>query len=506
MSDAGRGWRELGRLIELIGRLRADEAADPATLRGRDAAIAEAIASNATPREAIDRWLAELRRQDASAASRRPESVLRAVAWGLTVIGAVLGAAAAAVVFAYTGEHPVNVVTVLGVFVGLQAVALLLTLIGLTPGAARRVPGWAAVQELASVVSPGRLAGPVSRLLPADARRRFEPILDASAGYQGVLAPVQRAALLTFAQGFGLAFNVAALLTALLLIVTRDLAFGWSTTLELEAATAQRIAAGLAWPWGWAWPAAMPSLALVESTRYFRVEGVREAVDPVVLGRWWPFVVMAMATYGVLPRAAAWGLAHRRLSRAAGRTAERVPGVAVVRMRLERLRSRPSPGVADTTDAPSAGHASPRQVSDTASPVVVTWAGAPSPFNGKTALAAGGGQSVANDRAAIEGVSETPGDRPVLVVTKAWEPPLAELFDFVAALRGEAPGDGKGTPRGGDGTDRAADRPVWLLPVGVDGEGRACEAQASAWDIWRRTVAARRDAGLRVLRWNEVTL
>ena len=494
MSVVGHSWRELGRLIEMVVQLRADEAAEPAEVRQRDARIAETLPHDADRAAMLDAWLEAVRTRDADAhRGRRPDSVMRGVSMSVSVVGGLLGAIAAGVVFAYTGNHPINVVTVLAVFVGVQLVALLLTVIGLTPAMARRVPGWSAVQELASVVSPGRLAGLFAMAMPRGTRRRVELLLDESASYGGVLAPVQRAALLAFAQGFGLAFNVAAIAFAVALVVSRDLAFGWSTTLAIEPATAQRIVAGMAWPWGWAWPAAVPSLELIEATRYFRVEGVREGVAPESLGRWWPFVVMSMASYGVMPRLIAWATARRLLAKTARQTIDRLPGVSLVVIRLERRGKMGRAGVAAPGSDAEVVETRPLAGGDAGSPMVVAWAGAPCPESEACPLAAGGGRDITGDRDAIAAVRSQPPDRPVMIVTKAWEPPLAELFDFADELRRTGEADGKSR------------RPIWLLPVGVDADGVAREADDAAWQVWRRTVSGKRDAGLRLLRWNEVT-
>ena len=44
-----------------------------------------------------------------------------------------------------------------------------------------------------------------------------------------------------------------------------------STTLRVDATTAHRVTATLALPWAWFWPDAVPSLELIERTRFFRI-------------------------------------------------------------------------------------------------------------------------------------------------------------------------------------------------------------------------------------------
>ena len=90
------------------------------------------------------------------------------------------------------------------------------------------------------------------------------------------------------AHGAGLAFAVAALLTLLTQVLVRDLAFGWSTTLQTSAPAYHSLVEQLAWPWrGWL-PAAVPSPELVEQSRYFRLPGEAPAA-PAILGSLLPF-------------------------------------------------------------------------------------------------------------------------------------------------------------------------------------------------------------------------
>ena len=63
---------------------------------------------------------------------------------------------------------------------------------------------------------------------------------------------------------------------------------------------------------------ASPDLALVEMSRYYRLEDQR-AIDVARLGAWWPFVLMCVLVWGLLPRLVFAGVAQWRQ-----RAAERV--------------------------------------------------------------------------------------------------------------------------------------------------------------------------------------
>ena len=109
-------------------------------------------------------------------------------------------------------------------------------------------------------------------------------------------------------QTFAVFFNVGALASALYLVAFSDLAFSWSTTLQLEAADLQRWTDLLSAPWAPFFAGARPSPELIETTRYFRLQdgSFPAAVSPAGLGGWWPFLVMCMAVYGLLPRLLTW--------------------------------------------------------------------------------------------------------------------------------------------------------------------------------------------------------
>ena len=136
----------------------------------------------------------------------------------------------------------------------------------------------------------------------------------------------------------GLAFAATALLTLLVQVLVRDLAFGWSTTLQTSVPAYHALVEQLAWPWrGWL-PGAVPGLELVEQSRYFRLGGEAPA-DPERLGAWWPFLAMLWLCYVLLP-VILLGLARLHLNYRAGVLLRRHPGWAALRQRFAALGGR----------------------------------------------------------------------------------------------------------------------------------------------------------------------
>src|SRR5690606_17221665 len=138
-------------------------------------------------------------------------------------------------------------------------------------------------------------------------------VVDALRGMRSrrsLYADVERWTLFALAQRFGVAFNLGALVVALVLIAFSDLVFSWSTTLDVDAASVHRGVRAVALPWSWL-PAAVPSLEVVEASQWSRMQGrfvggtsADEAVR--LAARWWSFLVAGLACWGLAPRLFAW--------------------------------------------------------------------------------------------------------------------------------------------------------------------------------------------------------
>ncbi len=81
------------------------------------------------------------------------------------------------------------------------------------------------------------------------------------------------------------------------------------------------LSTALTWPWHALWPDAVPSLSLVEQTRYFR-SAPGTAAAPAALGQWWRFLLMCLLVYVLLPRVLSYAWHRLRLSRMQARLFE----------------------------------------------------------------------------------------------------------------------------------------------------------------------------------------
>lgn len=482
----------LGDVLDLARQLAQDEDRSGPDLRHRDREVGRRLGHlEHRPVPQSLAWLHAVRDGADRRRAAQINGLHRLGLVALAVAGLITGWGTASVIYFYDGTHPVNVIHVLAVFALLPLVLLVGFGVGLLP----RVPGVSTLQDGLGLLNPGRLLHLLARRLPQSFRETIGSWLGRGQAHQRLFGRVDRWLLTHASQIFALCFQLGAVAGAVALVMFSDLAFAWSTTLQQTPTGLQTWTDLLSLPWAWAWPDAHPSLELIERTRYFRLgDGSFPAAppsSPAGLGGWWPFLVMCMAVYGVLPRVLTLLLARWRLRTALRHACRHLPGLDEVRMRLTWALVETQ---ADEPEAAGTGAAA--QAMPTASPggpagdlKVVDWAGAVTDRAGLesfvrhafgagvTSVMAAGGTRSTDEDAAVRRELPGHGVTPALVV-KGWEPPMAELHDFLQALRRDL-GDGQR---------------VLVVPVGPDGG----PAEARHVDMWARSLAQLGDPWLRV--------
>lgn len=445
--------RTLSLLLDFDDQYRRDQQQDGDFLHRRDRRLAVAQGIDGS-RGSLPAWLHAVRGQPLTPARGDPR--LRAWRWAralFVLAGCVLGIAAMLGLLYYDGGRRINVTLIIGVAI-LQLLLALLT-------CAEAWVGWQPWR--------GLLGDAASRWMPATAQP--QPLLRALA------APLAA----RVAQSGGLAFGIAALLTLLTQVLVHDLAFGWSTTLQASAPAYHELTTALAWPWRSWLPGAVPSLPLVEQSRYFRV-GTAAVANPELLGSWWRFLAMLWLCYVVAPRCVLLVLARVQLAMKVRRLLGEHPGRAPLRERCAQPVVESGGGDSGAMPAAVDGaHPLPATVGR----ILVHWAGAGDPalaarwlVAGALSLQAGGSASLEQD-AEILAQARTAGG-PVIVVTRGWEPPTGELGDFLeraCATLGNAP--------------------VQLLPLAV-GDAPALIGEP-ALAQWQRFVARLRQPTVRLV-------
>jgi len=403
------------------------------------------------------------------------------ITFSMLLIGALAGAGTALAVFRYDGTWPVNVVTVLATLVGLQLLLIVSTLILMLP----TVPGLGALQNLLGGLNPGALAAALYRRFARHDDQRASLLVWHEARGPSA-ARFARWQMLTWSQCAAVAFNIAALVVAFALIAFTDLAFGWSTTLRVDNHEVLRFTQWLCAPWRDLWPAAQPSAELIEHSRFFRLaSSPPTATVASELTGWWPFLLAAIVTYGLLPRCCLLIFAAIRLRTATRNLLLDDPRVRALLDRMSTADVHLGSDVKETARVfPDAEAQSAPALGGEA--VVIIWSGAlPLPdvkrwtekhlhWRVRQAMEAGS-RSISADAQTIERVSELqPGT--VVVFVRGWEAPLLDLQDFIQALRAKI----------------GSQCSLIVVPVGANGE-IASEAQRSIWSRWTARIG---DPGL----------
>ncbi len=277
---------------------------------------------------ALRRWLGIRRNaEDPSLQALLPGSAFargqRLVTLGLGVLGFLAGMGVAAALLQYDGQRPVNVSWYLFILVLLQ-----LLLLGGTAAiwyARRSRAMQSAVQDLSligHVLKPlfARTAGWVQRQrlahMPPDVREQAKARQGLIGGHFALYGPAAFLPMLIPPQAFGICFNLGAIVTTVALEWFTDLAFGWGTALNVSPGTIHGIAQFIALPWSWLFGEGVgfPTLEQVQGSR-ISLKDPLFIMDAEALRSWRSFLVLAVFTYGLLPRLVLLALSMQRVRR-----------------------------------------------------------------------------------------------------------------------------------------------------------------------------------------------
>jgi cytochrome bd-type quinol oxidase subunit 2 len=117
--------RMLQTVVNLVLQIQRDEPCDERALRHRDRELGRSLTHLAgTPVRQLTVWLQRVSVEEDRDKARDAARALRLVTIVLVVLGCVSGSGAAAAAFYYDGQHPINILPVLAVFVVLPVVML----------------------------------------------------------------------------------------------------------------------------------------------------------------------------------------------------------------------------------------------------------------------------------------------------------------------------------------------------------------------------------------------
>ncbi len=496
----------LDELVDLEAQLHRDKGASIEQLHARDRAIARRIDVTQRDDVALFRaWLAEaVDRRGGSPgqrAARWYESTLAVLALG----GLAVGAATVGGWLAMADARPINIVRFWAVLVGVQWLLLIGWIVAVVPGGpVGRVPILRGVRGVLIAISQAlpRAVGWVLTKLSAPQRDPWGEARGRWGEVEWLYGGIRRWTLSQLTQVFALTFNLGAVAMFIALLYVSDPAFGWRSAL-MEPADLKRAGQLVAAPYTWAHPRLTPTLEQIQATRFtsLTVEQLRDVPSDSPLFRaWWPFLLGALVTYGLVPRLVTVGvcqaaLRHRwravRLDHADfQRLAERLRRVAV-----ETHGEAAEPGTSqDDGPTPRASSAASGPLPPSARGQLLTWSGLGLPADRLAALVRDqlrldvgrpltvGGLDTAADEQALARARDGGGGGPVVMIVAAWEPPVGDHEDLLRRGR-QAIGEG---------------RPVTVLIVDVDEAGEPTAPDAAVVEQWRRRLGRLGDPWLRV--------
>lgn len=373
----------------------------------------------------------------------------------LGVVAFFLGLFSGVALLSYSGHEPVNVVYFMAMVILLPLMTMTLALFSMLRANRSR--------SFLVHISPAYWMEKILRLLPGKVQSSLEE-LQVNPSLLNWLV-IQRSQLLA------LIFSVGLLVALLGMVVTKDIAFAWSTTLHVSAKEFHALLEAIALPWSSFFPGAVPSLELIEKSQYFRLG---ERLDPEMvhnasqLGEWWKFLAFATLFYAIILRFVFWMISIAGYKRALKRSFLNLDGAQVLLKQMdEPLITTSSPKEEKVFETRGNHYAREVATYENAYDVTLGWAMSHNDLvllNDAMKIISpviedvGGTNTLDEDR---EILLKVKGE--VLFYVKAWEPPTMDFVDFIEALA------------------KVAEKIV-VMPVGTAQNGyRPREKELSVW-------------------------
>lgn len=353
-------------------------------------------------------------------------SYLYIMTLSLACIAFAVGLLSGIALLSYSGKEPVNVIYFMAMVIVFPVFTMMLSLIAMVRASRS--------QSVLVHLSPAFWMEKILGLLPGRMQENIRELK-----INPLLANwliIKRSQLLSLCFSFGL------LLALLGVVITKDIAFAWSTTLEIDPETFYGILHTLALPWRELYPSALPSMELIEQSHYFRLGETLSAqmlANAPVLGEWWRFLACATLFYAILLRFLIYMIASLGLSRAVKRSLLSLKGTKqLLREMNEPIITTHGKEEENAFVPDDSSYGQTIDSLDSSYDVVQGWAItekallllcdsmeviAPEHFE------VGGTNNLEEDS---EIVAKSKGE--VLLFVKAWEPPTMDFVDYVEEL------------------------------------------------------------------------
>lgn len=379
----------------------------------------------------------------------------------LLVIAFVFGFLSGIALLSYNGHEPVNVVYFMAMVIFFPLVTMILALVSMMRANS--------FQSTLVHLSPTFWMEKIFQFLPSKIQEDLQNIK---------INPLLANWIVIKRSQFIALFFALGLFFALLgIVATKDIAFSWSTTLDISPDTFHSFLHTLAFPWRDIAPWAVPSMELIGQSQYFRL-GDKLSEEMICnaskLGEWWKFLAFATVFYAIILRFFLYVFSSFGLKKAIKKSLLSLNNVKKLLNDMnEPIISTYSKQNELLFSQRDASYTNIANTLDSSYDIVQGWA------ISKENLAVlldsmkvispklhevGGGNTFEEDN---EVIALSQGE--VLLFVKAWEPPTMDFMDYLELLADKA-------------------RKIILCPIGTVRE--KYEVQSKELDIWARKISS----------------
>lgn len=344
----------------------------------------------------------------------------------LVIIALFLGFFSGLGLLSYSGHEPVNVIYFMAMVVLLPLVTMTLTLFSMF-----RVN---ASQSLLVHISPAFWMEKMLRFLPQKAQNSLQELK--------INPLLSNWLIIKRSQLLALMFSLGLLVALFGMVITKDIAFAWSTTLQVSPTEFHSLLHTLAFGWRDVFPWAVPSVELIEQSQYFRLGeklDMQMIQNASKLGEWWKFLAFATLFYAILLRFGMWILSMFGFKKALKRSFLGLEGASTLLREMNEPIITTSATEEKKNIVPQGTHYM-QEVEDLDSSYDRTLGWAMSSDDLRVlndsmqvitpmAFDVGGSNSLEEDS---EIISKCQGE--VLFYVKSWEPPTMDFVDFLGDL------------------------------------------------------------------------
>ncbi|MEN8304608.1 MAG: DUF2868 domain-containing protein [Campylobacterota bacterium] len=379
------------------------------------------------PIEQLGAWIEEHKhRLKRPLLSETFSTYLYRVTFALVLIAFALGLLTGIGLLSYSGREPVNVIYFIAVVIFFPLLTMLFALLAMIRASSS--------ENVLIHLSPAFWMEKILGFMPAKVEETLQTFQ--------INPLLSNWIILRRSQVIVLFFSFGLLLALLGVVVTKDIAFAWSTTLHITPEALHDFLTMLAYPWREIMPSAVPSLELIQQSQYFRLgEKLNEEMiaHASQLGEWWKFLAFSTIFYAIFLRILMFILVSFGSNRALKRSLLTLKGTTkllreinepIISTHAKRKESTFTPNEKSYEQIVNSLDASYDCIHGWAIPYEkLLLLGDSMQVIAPNYFEVGGANSFEEDS---EVISKSYGE--VLLLVKAWEPPTMDFVDYLSDL------------------------------------------------------------------------